>query len=63
MIFQFPDVPLRPCVCEQAPGAHYCLDCEQFFCDHGKVKSSKNHAFQSAEETIPEVKSKCEDHE
>ena len=61
-------VSTKPCeICEQAPGTHFCLDCEQYYCDnckvlHKKQKYARSHEFQLATEVIPEVKSKCDDH-
>ncbi|XP_063436138.1 E3 ubiquitin-protein ligase TRIM71-like [Mytilus trossulus] len=54
-------------ICVSASGSHYCLECEQYFCDnckgfHKRQSVTKNHQFQSSSDVIPEVKSKCKDH-
>ncbi|XP_052096610.1 E3 ubiquitin-protein ligase TRIM71-like [Mytilus californianus] len=54
-------------ICVSAPGSHYCLECEQYFCAncktfHNRQKISKTHQFQSASDVIPEGKSKCKEH-
>ncbi|XP_063436117.1 E3 ubiquitin-protein ligase TRIM71-like [Mytilus trossulus] len=54
-------------ICDSASGSHYCLECEQYFCDnckgfHKRQRVTKNHQFQSSSDVIPEVKSKCKDH-
>lgn len=54
-------------ICVSAPGSCYCLDCEQYFCENCKVlhlrqKISTSHKFTETSDFIPEVKSKCTDH-
>ncbi|XP_063405984.1 transcription intermediary factor 1-beta-like [Mytilus trossulus] len=54
-------------VCMSAPGSHYCIDCEEYYCEnckfvHNRQKLSKNHQFQKASDRIPEGKSKCSEH-
>ncbi|CAG2203309.1 unnamed protein product [Mytilus edulis] len=54
-------------ICVSAPGSHYCLDCEQLYCEnckslHKRQKLSTNHQFQNASESIPEGKSRCSEH-
>ncbi|XP_071144981.1 E3 ubiquitin-protein ligase TRIM38-like [Mytilus edulis] len=54
-------------ICVSAPGSWYCLDCEQLYCEnckilHARQKLSTNHQFEKASDFIPEVKSKCTDH-
>ncbi|CAG2243219.1 unnamed protein product [Mytilus edulis] len=56
-------------ICVSALGSWYCLDCEQCFCEnckalHSRQKISANHEFKEASNSdfIPEVKSKCTDH-
>ncbi|XP_063436155.1 E3 ubiquitin-protein ligase TRIM71-like [Mytilus trossulus] len=54
-------------ICVSASGSHYCLECGQYFCDnckgfHKRQSVTKNHQFQSSSDVIPEVKSKCKDH-
>ncbi|VDI35582.1 Hypothetical predicted protein [Mytilus galloprovincialis] len=61
-------VAVKTCeICVSASGTQYCLECEQCFCEncktfHKKQKVTKNHQFQSSIDVIPEVKSKCKDH-
>lgn len=61
-------VAVKTCeICVRASGTQYCLECEQCFCEncktfHKKQKVTKNHQFQSSIDVIPEVKSKCKDH-
>lgn len=55
-------------ICVSAPGSHYCLECEQYYCQncktlHQRQKISRNHQFYDASEVIPEGKSKCPDHQ
>lgn len=50
-------------ICERASRSHYCLECEQYFCEncktiHKSQSISKNHLFQSSSDLI----SKCKDH-
>ena len=45
----------------------FCLICEQYFCMsckslHKRQKVTKNHEFQSAENIVPEVKLRCNEH-
>ncbi|XP_063405892.1 transcription intermediary factor 1-beta-like [Mytilus trossulus] len=61
--------PVRSCeICENSPGSRYCIDCEQFFCktceiSHLKTKPCRNHIFQDADITNPEVKTPvCKQH-
>ncbi|CAC5416867.1 unnamed protein product [Mytilus coruscus] len=61
--------PVRSCeICENSPGSRYCTDCEQFFCktceiSHLKTKPCRNHVFQDADITNPEVKTPiCKQH-
>ncbi|CAC5374971.1 unnamed protein product [Mytilus coruscus] len=55
--------------CENSPGSRYCTDCEQCFCklcetSHLKTKSCRNHVFQDADITNPEVKTpSCKQHD
>ncbi|XP_052086617.1 E3 ubiquitin-protein ligase TRIM71-like [Mytilus californianus] len=54
-------------VCVSAPGSHYCIDCEEYYCEnckllHNRQKLSRNHQFQKASDLIPEGKSKCSEH-
>ncbi|CAC5420372.1 unnamed protein product [Mytilus coruscus] len=55
-------------ICENAPGSHYCVECEQYFCEKCKIfhkkkqNISKCHMFQSALDVIPAGKSKCKEH-
>ncbi|XP_071140985.1 E3 ubiquitin-protein ligase TRIM71-like [Mytilus edulis] len=54
-------------ICVSASGSHYCLECEQYFCEnckgfHKRQRGTKNHQFQSSSDVIPEGKSKCKDH-
>ncbi|VDI21510.1 Hypothetical predicted protein, partial [Mytilus galloprovincialis] len=47
-------------VCVSAPGSHYCIDCEEYYCGnckllHNRQKLSRNHQFQKASELIPEA--------
>ncbi|VDI70557.1 WASH complex subunit 7 [Mytilus galloprovincialis] len=54
-------------ICVSAPGSHYCIDCEEYYCEnckllHNRQKLSRNHAFQKATDLIPEGKSKCSKH-
>ncbi|CAG2243218.1 unnamed protein product [Mytilus edulis] len=54
-------------ICVSAPGSWYCLDCEQHYCEnckilHSRQRLSTNHEFKKASDFIPEVKSKCTDH-
>ncbi|CAC5424571.1 unnamed protein product [Mytilus coruscus] len=54
-------------VCVSAPGSHYCIDCEEYYCEnckllHNRQKLSRNHQFQKASDQIPEGKSKCNEH-
>ncbi|CAC5357806.1 unnamed protein product [Mytilus coruscus] len=54
-------------ICVSASGSYYCLDCEQYYCEnckilHSRQKLSTNHEFKNASASIPEVKSKCVDH-
>ncbi|VDI70556.1 Hypothetical predicted protein [Mytilus galloprovincialis] len=54
-------------VCVSAPGSHYCIDCEEHYCEnckfvHNRQKLSKNHQFQKASDRIPEGKSRCSEH-
>ncbi|XP_063405975.1 E3 ubiquitin-protein ligase TRIM71-like [Mytilus trossulus] len=54
-------------VCVGAPGSHYCIDCEEYYCEnckllHNRQKLSRNHQFQKASDLIPEGKSKCSEH-
>lgn len=62
--------PVRLCeICENSPGRRYCVDCEQCFCktceiSHLKSKSCRNHVFQDADITNPEVKTPiCKRHD
>ncbi|XP_063407247.1 transcription intermediary factor 1-beta-like isoform X2 [Mytilus trossulus] len=55
-------------VCVSAPWSHYCIDCEEYYCEnckllHNRQKLSRNHQFQKASDLIPEGKSKCIEHE
>ncbi|CAC5408565.1 unnamed protein product [Mytilus coruscus] len=55
-------------ICSSALSEHYCIDCEQYFCEtckglHKRQKVSRNHEFQSSSDLIQEVKSKCKEHE
>ncbi|XP_063405995.1 transcription intermediary factor 1-beta-like [Mytilus trossulus] len=50
-----------------APGSHYCIDCEEYYCEnckfvHNRQKLSRNHQFQKASDRIPEGKSRCSEH-
>ncbi|XP_063406059.1 E3 ubiquitin-protein ligase TRIM71-like [Mytilus trossulus] len=54
-------------ICMSGPGSHYCIDCEEYYCEnckfvHNRQKLSKNHQFQKASDRIPEGKSKCSEH-
>ncbi|VDI09243.1 Hypothetical predicted protein [Mytilus galloprovincialis] len=54
-------------VCVSAPGSHYCIDCEEYYCEnckmlHNRQKLSRNHQFQKASNLIPKGKSKCRKH-
>ncbi|CAG2230028.1 unnamed protein product [Mytilus edulis] len=54
-------------VCVSAPGSHYCIDCEEYYCEnckfvHNRQKLSRNHQFQKASDRIPEGKSRCSEH-
>ncbi|XP_063406009.1 E3 ubiquitin-protein ligase TRIM45-like [Mytilus trossulus] len=54
-------------VCMSAPGSHYCIDCEEYYCEnckllHYRQKLSRNHQFQKASDLIPEGRSKCSVH-
>ncbi|VDH93425.1 Hypothetical predicted protein [Mytilus galloprovincialis] len=54
-------------ICVSASGSHYCLECEQYFCEnctgfHKRQRVTKHHQFQSSSDVIPEGKSKCKDH-
>ncbi|XP_052102911.1 E3 ubiquitin-protein ligase TRIM9-like [Mytilus californianus] len=54
-------------ICVSAPGSCYCLDCEQCFCEnckllHSRQKISAKHEFKKASDFIPEVQSKCTEH-
>ncbi|XP_052086618.1 transcription intermediary factor 1-beta-like [Mytilus californianus] len=54
-------------VCVSAPGSHYCIDCEEYYCEnckllHNRQKLSRNHQFQKASDLIPEGKSRCSEH-
>ncbi|CAC5424584.1 unnamed protein product [Mytilus coruscus] len=54
-------------VCVSAPGLHYCIDCEEYYCEnckllHNRQKLSRNHQFQKASDLIPVGKSKCSEH-
>ncbi|XP_071144982.1 protein wech-like [Mytilus edulis] len=54
-------------ICVSASGSSYCLDCEQYYCENCKIlhtrqKLSTTHEFKEATDFIPEVKSKCIDH-
>ncbi|XP_063405980.1 E3 ubiquitin-protein ligase TRIM71-like [Mytilus trossulus] len=54
-------------VCVSAPGSHYCIDCEEYYCEnckfvHDRQKLSRNHQFQKASDCIPEGKSRCSEH-
>lgn len=54
-------------ICENDPGSHYCLQCEQYFCEkcksfHNKQNISKDHMFQSGWDVIPAGKLKCKEH-
>ncbi|VDI76610.1 Hypothetical predicted protein [Mytilus galloprovincialis] len=54
-------------VCVSAPGSHYCIDCEEYYCGnckllHHRERLSRNHQFQKASDLIPEGKSKCNEH-
>ncbi|VDI09245.1 Hypothetical predicted protein [Mytilus galloprovincialis] len=45
-------------VCVSASGSHYCIDCEEYYCEnckfvHNKQKLSRNHQFQKASDRIP----------
>ncbi|CAC5416866.1 unnamed protein product [Mytilus coruscus] len=61
--------PVRSCeICENSPGSRYCTVCEQCFCkscetSHLKTKSCRNHVFQDADISNPEVKTLiCKQH-
>ncbi|CAC5407246.1 unnamed protein product [Mytilus coruscus] len=60
--------PLETCeICVSAPYSSYCLDCKQYYCENCKVLHSRqtlfaNHKFKETSDFIPEVKSKCTDH-
>lgn len=61
--------PIRSCEkCVNFPARKYCLDCEQFVCkkfeiSHLKSLTCRNHVFQDADITNPEVKtSVCKQH-
>ncbi|XP_063436151.1 E3 ubiquitin-protein ligase TRIM71-like [Mytilus trossulus] len=54
-------------ICVNAFGSHYCLECEQYFCEnckgfHKRQRGTKHHKCQSSSDVIPEGKSKCKDH-
>ncbi|XP_052089805.1 E3 ubiquitin-protein ligase TRIM71-like [Mytilus californianus] len=54
-------------ICTSALSEFYCTDCEQYFCGfckslHKRQTGTKNHVFQSSLDVIPEVKSKCKEH-
>ena len=59
---------LKTCeICMSGSGTNFCLDCEQYFCMNCKIfhkrqKGTKHHEFQSAENIITEVKSRCNEH-
>ncbi|CAC5355092.1 unnamed protein product [Mytilus coruscus] len=47
-------------ICVSTSASHYCLECEQYFCEncktfHKRQKVTKNHQFQSSSEVIPEA--------
>ena len=54
-------------ICMSGSGTNFCLDCEQYLCMNCKIfhkrqKGTKNHEFQSAENVVPEVKWRCNEH-
>ena len=54
-------------ICMSGSGTNCCLDCEQYFCMNCKIfhkrqKGTTNHEFQSAENVVPEVKLRCNEH-
>ena len=59
---------LKTCeICMGGSSTDFCLDCEQYFCMnckylHKRQKGTQNHEFQSAENIVPEVKLRCNDH-
>ncbi|XP_052089787.1 transcription intermediary factor 1-beta-like [Mytilus californianus] len=55
-------------ICSSALTEHYCIDCEQYFCEtckglHKRQRATRNHEFQSSSDLIQEVKSKCKEHD
>ncbi|XP_063414947.1 E3 ubiquitin-protein ligase TRIM71-like [Mytilus trossulus] len=55
-------------ICSSASTEHYCIDCEQYFCDtckglHKRQRATQNHEFQSSSDLIQAVKSKCKEHD
>lgn len=55
-------------ICSSALTEHYCIDCEQDFCEtckglHTRQRATRNHVFQSSSDLIQEVKSKCKEHD
>lgn len=55
-------------ICSCASTQHYCIDCEQYFCEtckglHKRQRGTRNHDFQSSADLIQEVKSKCKEHD
>ena len=59
---------LKTCeICMGGSSTDFCLICEQYFCMsckslHKRQKVTKNHEFQSAENVVPEVKLRCNEH-
>ena len=59
---------LKTCeICMGGSATDFCLICEQYFCIsckslHKRQKVTKNHEFQSAENVVPEVKLRCNEH-
>lgn len=62
------EAPLQTCeIYVNAPCSSYCLVCKQHYCENCKILHSRqtisaNHKFKKTSDFIPEVKSKCTDH-
>ncbi|CAC5379975.1 unnamed protein product [Mytilus coruscus] len=55
-------------ICTSSPGIHFCIDCEQLFCEHcrglhTRQNATRQHEFQVSSKQKIKVKSKCKEHD
>ncbi|XP_052077941.1 tripartite motif-containing protein 45-like [Mytilus californianus] len=61
-------VAFKTCdICASAPERHFCIDCEQCFCEnckglHTRQKTTRHHEFQESSQMKIIVNNKCEEH-